>query len=120
MRSVIAATVHDSVLIDAPADEVHMAVKVALGIMTHLSYPWLMTEYEGKTIRYPIEAAADIGDNYNDMVGYDENDSKSMGVQNYIDYQLKLEHLKDNLESKVITEDQYNLIKDKLEALTKP
>lgn len=119
MRSVIAATVHDSVLIDAPADEVHTAVKVALGIMTHLPYPWLMTEYKGKTIRYPIEAAADIGDNYNDMVGYDEADSKSMGVQNYIDYQLKLEHLKDNLESKVITEDQYNLIKDKLEALIK-
>jgi len=117
MRSVIAATVHDSVLIDAPDEELETAIKVALGIMTHLNYPWLMTTFEGKQIRYPIEAEAEIGDTYNDMVEYDKELVDKLGIETYIRYALKLKHLKDNFESGVITEEQYEAVKDQLEKL---
>jgi len=119
MKSVIAATVHDSVLIDAPDNELKLAIKVALGIMTNLNYPWLFTTYEGKRIRYPIEAEAEIGATYNDMVEYDEKLVDQLGIQGYIDYAMKLERLKDNYESGIITEDQYEFVKGKIEDLIK-
>jgi DNA polymerase I-like protein with 3'-5' exonuclease and polymerase domains len=114
-KSVIIATVHDSILIDCPEEEIDKVSTLALYVMEHLDYPWLFTNYKGKRIRYPIEAEVDIGKTYNDMVGLDKDKLKHFDSYNsYIDYFEKIKMLQDMEESKDISKEQYEKIIDKL------
>ena len=110
LKSCIVATVHDSIVIDCPLDEVDKVANLALYIMKNLNYPWLFTEYKGKRIRYPIDAEVEIGNTYNDMVDYDEDIHKFKTLDDYIDYMGKLSRISDAKESGDITEEQYDTI----------
>lgn len=117
MKTVLAATVHDSVLLDAPRDEVHEAIKIALDIMQNLPYDWLFTNYKGERIRYPIEAEAGIGHTYNDMVDYDKEQIDRLGFDTYIEYQEKLKLLSDMNESGQLDKDVYEKVSTQIKAL---
>ena len=114
LRSVIAATVHDSILLDCPLEEIPKVAKLALYIMTHLPYPWLQYNHNGKMERYPIEAEVDICNNYNDEVPYDPELIDKLGYDKYIEYALKISRLSDMEESKVITEEQQKALEEKV------
>lgn len=108
MKSSIVATVHDSIVLDCPPEEVSIMYKVVKTIMENLPFDFLKVEYKGENIQYPIASDAEIGFNYNDAVGYDEEEVKEFKtLKGYINYHLSLQKLKDYFESKKITEEQY-------------
>ena len=74
LKTRVFVTVHDSIGLDCPPEEVPAVPEACLYIMTHLPFKWLFTTYKGKRIRYPIDADMDIGNNYNDMVSFDKDD----------------------------------------------
>ena len=116
LRSVIAATVHDSILMDCPEDEIPKVAKLALGIMTNLPYSWLMYNHNGKKERYPIEAEVDIGANYNDEVDYDPELINQLGYDKYLEYKIKLKRISDAEESEVLTKEQRAFLEKKVTA----
>lgn len=117
MRSRLVLTVHDSIVIDSPPEEIAIMEKVAKHIMENLPIPWLFIEWEGKTIRYPIKADSEIGVNYNDMVDYDEEELKTFNsIEGYCKYYNSVKHIKNYKDSKAIDEDKYNELIQVLEA----
>ena len=118
LKSKLALTVHDSVLIDCSPDELPEVPQAVLTIMTNLPFKWLFMQHEGKLIRYPIDAEMEIGNNYNDMVDYDPEDAtKFPSLDSYIKYYNTLNQLSDLYESKELAEDKYKVAKEKLENL---
>ena len=108
MKSDIVATVHDSIVLDCPPEEVSIIYKVVKTIMENLPFDFLKVEYKGENIQYPIASDAEIGFNYNDAVEYDEEEVKEFNsFKGYINYYLSLQKLKDYFESKKINEEQY-------------
>lgn len=118
LKSKLALTVHDSVLLDCPPEELPVVPQAVLTIMTNLPFKWLYIDYKGKLIRYPIDAEMEIGNNYNDMVDYDPEDAKSFSnLDEYINYYNTLGRLSDLYESKELEEDRYLEAKEKIEKL---
>ena len=116
-KSRMFVTVHDSVGIDCPPEEIPEVPNKCLEIMTHLPFKWLFIDYKGKRIRYPIDADMDIGLNYNDMVSFDWDDYKTFkNGDNYIKYNLELGKISDLKECKKITEEQADSMTKELEA----
>ncbi|AVR55586.1 DNA polymerase [Staphylococcus phage phiSA_BS2] len=108
MRSKLVATVHDSIVVDCPPEEVKTMSKVILTCMENLPFDFLFVDYMGEKIRYPIDADMEIGFNYNDAVEYDEEEIETFkSYQGYIKYHLALDKLSDYFESKKINEEQY-------------
>jgi DNA polymerase I-like protein with 3'-5' exonuclease and polymerase domains len=104
MRSKLVLTVHDSIVLDCPAEEVHTMAYVARYIMENLPIDWLFIDWKGERIRYPIKADVEIGVTYNDMVDYDVEEINSFQyIRNYCKYHLDLKNIKNYKESKVIT-----------------
>lgn len=108
MKSRIALTVHDSILIDCYLPELKLVYAIAKGVMENLPISWLKTTHKGKPIRFPITAEAEIGVTYNDMVDYDaEEIAKFKTARGFAKYWVAYNSIKDYLESGVITEEQY-------------
>ena len=119
MKSVIMVTVHDSIVVDAPPEEVETMKKVVLGCMENLPFDFLYTTHKGKKIRYPIKADMEIGLNYNDLVEYDDELVKTFNsYKGYIKYMLALQKINDYFESGVISkekkEEQDNRVKNNI------
>ena len=119
LKSKIIATVHDSILIDAPSKEVDLIGKVAKHIMENLPYDFLKVEIDGKVQNYPIEADYEIGLNYNDLVEYDDELVKTFNsYKGYIKYMLALQKINDYFESGIISkekkEEQDNKVKNSI------
>lgn len=109
LKTRVFVTVHDSIGLDCPPEEIPVVPEACLYIMTHLPFDWLYTDYKGKKIRYPIDADMDIGNNYNDMVSYDREDFLSFNnAENYIKYYRKLDYISDLKESGKLNEESYN------------
>lgn len=124
MKSKIVATVHDSIVIDCPPEEVKLIGKVSKHIMENLPYDFLSIEIDGEMKPYPIEADYEIGLSYNDMVDYDEELIKDFNsYKGYIKYKMALQTIEDYFESGKITEEEKeskeNYIKENKEAFTK-
>lgn len=108
LRSRVFVTVHDSIGIDCPPEEIPVVPEACLYIMTHLPFKWLFTTYKGKLIRYPIDADMDIGNNYNDMVSFDREDYSTFKDGNkYIKYYRILGYLSDLRDSGKLTDQEY-------------
>lgn len=109
LKSRIFVTVHDSIGLDCPPEEVPIVPEACMYIMTHLPFKWLYTTYQGKEIRYPIDADIEIGNNYNDMVEFDAKDYATFkDKDNYIKYYRILNYLSDLFESKKIDQEKYD------------
>src|SRR5699024_7858652 len=108
LKSKVIATVHDSILIDCPPEEAKIMAKVTLHIMENLPFDFLKAEIDGKEVQYPIKADMEIGLNYNDMVGYDEEEIDTFNsYQGYIKYMMNLQTLEDYKESGKLTDEQF-------------
>lgn len=117
LRSKIIITVHDSIVIDCPPEEVHLMAKVAKYVMENLPIDWLYIDWEGKKLRYPIKADCEIGITYNDMVDYDMDEINTFKtIKNYCKYKLDLKKIKNYKESKVISEEKYEELKRAIES----
>lgn len=112
MRSKVILTVHDSIVIDCPAEEVHIMARAAKYIMENLPIDWLFIDWKGEKLRYPIAADIEIGVTYNDMVDYDMEELNSFKtIKNYCQFKLDLKKVKNYKESKVITEEKHDEMK---------
>lgn len=108
LRSKMVLTVHDSIVIDSPPEEIHIIAAAGKYIMENLPIDWLFIDWKGERIRYPIEADVEVGINYNDMVDYDKDDLNSFNkVENYCKYHLSLKRVKDYKETGLIDEDKF-------------
>lgn len=116
LRSKIVLTVHDSIVLDCPPEEVHIMARAAKYVMENLPIDWLYIEWKGERLRYPIAADIEIGVTYNDMVDYDVEEINSfMSIKNYCKYKLDLKKIKNFKESKVITPDKADELKHAIE-----
>lgn len=107
LKSKIVATVHDSIVIDAPEEEVKLIGNVSKYIMENLPYDFLKVEMDGKLVPYPIEADYEIGLNYNDMVEYDEELLSTFNsIKGYIQYMMALQKIKNYYESDKISKEK--------------
>ena len=107
LRSKLVLTVHDSIVIDCPAEEVHIMARAAKYVMENLPIDWLFIDWKGEKLRYPIAADVEIGVTYNDMVDYNMEEINSFKtIEHYCKYNLDIKKIKNFKESKVITEDK--------------
>lgn len=107
LKSKIVATVHDSIVIDAPEEEVKLIGNVSKYIMENLPYDFLKVEMDGKLVPYPIESDYEIGLNYNDMVEYDEELLSTFNsIKGYIQYMMALQKIKNYYESDKISKEK--------------
>lgn len=107
MRSKIVLTVHDSIVIDCPPEEIITVSKVAKYIMENLPIDWLFIDWKGERMRYPIEADIEVGINYNDMVDFESEDFATFNsVEGYCKYYLDLKKVQDYKDAKFIEEDK--------------
>ena len=117
LRSKLILTVHDSIVLDCPPEEIHIVARAAKYIMENLPIDWLFIDWEGERIRYPIAADVEIGVNYNDMVGYDMEELNTFNtVANYCKYHLDLKKVKDYKNSGIITEEKAEEMKAMIES----
>jgi DNA polymerase I-like protein with 3'-5' exonuclease and polymerase domains/uracil-DNA glycosylase len=115
-RSKVILTVHDSIVLDCPPEEVHIMARAARHIMENLPIEWLTIDWKGEKLRYPVKADVEIGVTYNDMVDYDMEEINSFStIKNYCKYHLDLKRVKNYKESKVIDEDKYEELKKAIE-----
>lgn len=117
LRSKVVLTVHDSIVIDCPPEEIHLIAKAAKYIMENLPIDWLFIDWKGERLRYPIAADVEIGANYNDMVEYDMEEINTFAsIKGYCKYIKDLDKIKDYKNSKLITEEKYEELKAAIEA----
>jgi DNA polymerase I-like protein with 3'-5' exonuclease and polymerase domains len=117
MRSKIIITVHDSIVMDCPPEEVNIMAKVGKYVMENLPVDWLFIDWKGERLRYPIAADIEIGVTYNDMVGYNMDDLNSFKtIQNYCKFHLDLKKIKNYKETKIITPDKFEELTAAIEA----
>lgn len=108
LKTRVFVTVHDSIGLDCPPEEVPVVPEACLYIMTHLPFDWLYTTYKGKRMRYPVDADMDIGNNYNDMVSFDAKDFATFkNPDNYIKYYRTLGYISDLHESNKLNDKDY-------------
>ena len=107
MKSRIAITVHDSIVIDCPREEVDEVAKVACFIMENLPIDFLTINWKGEQMRFPIVADVEIGENYNDMVDYDaEEVNKFASYKGYVKYYKDQAKFEDYKNAGMISEEQ--------------
>lgn len=107
MKSRIAITVHDSIVIDCPREEVDEVAKVACFIMENLPIDFLTINWKGEQMRFPIVADVEIGENYNDMVDYDADEvNKFASYKGYVKYHKDQAKFEDYKNAGMISEEQ--------------
>ncbi|QIW88731.1 DNA polymerase I [Bacillus phage P59] len=117
LRSKVILTVHDSIVLDCPPEEIHIMARAARYIMENLPIDWLFIDWKGERIRYPIAADIEIGVTYNDMVDYDMEEINSFNsISGYCKYNLDLKKVKNYRESKVIDEEKEAQLKEAIKA----
>lgn len=117
LRSRIVMTVHDSIVIDCPPEEIKQMAKIGVHVMENLPIDWLYIDWEGERVRFPVTADAEIGITYNDMVDYDAEDLSTFAtVKGYCDYHMKKKHLKNCKNCGKLTEEKYEEFINLMEA----
>lgn len=117
MKSKIVATVHDSIVIDSPKEEIDNVIKVSKYIMENLPYDFLKTEYKGEIIQFPIVGDAEVGLTYNDVVEYNSEDFLTFNsVKGYSDYYNALNKIQHTFETGLISEEQKDQLQDKIKS----
>ncbi|UNA01550.1 thymidylate synthase [Bacillus phage vB_BcgM] len=109
LRSRIVLTVHDSIVIDCPKEEIKLMAHIGKTVMENLPIDWLYIDWEGERRRFPITADIEIGVTYNDMVDYNPDDLDTFeSVAGYCKYHGDLKNVKNYKNSKAITEEKYD------------
>ncbi|AAY52919.1 DNA polymerase [Listeria phage A511] len=110
MKSKLVLTVHDSIVVDCPPEEIEIMARVCKTIMENLPIDFLSIEWKGEKTKYPIEADIEIGTNYNDMVEYNPSELKEFNsLTGYVKYYKDLGKISDYMEAGIITEESMDL-----------
>lgn len=116
-RSRVIATVHDSILLDCPKEEIDIMAKAVPYIMNNLPIDFLKIDWKGKIVNYPVGTEAEIGENYNDMIEYNEDEFHSFkSVKGYVQYNYALEDVQNHFDNDMITQEQYDQAKSLVES----
>lgn len=106
-KSMIVATVHDSIVLDCHPDEIHEMAKVTKFLMENLPIPFLTMEWKGQPLKYPIVADLEIGENYNDLVDYDYEEIMTFSsLAGYVKYHKDQAKLGDYADTGLIPKEQ--------------
>lgn len=106
-RTRVIATVHDSIALDIPEDEIEEMVQVTQIIMENLPIDFLTVDLGNGPQRYPIASDVEIGHNYSDLVSFDIDDYRTFkSAKGYIKYYRDIHEIVANKDSKVITDEQ--------------
>lgn len=106
-RTRLVATVHDSIALDIPEDEIEEMVQVTQIIMENLPIDFLTVDLGRGPERYPIASDVEIGVNYSDLVSFDIDDFRTFNsAKGYIKYYRDIHEIVANKDSKVIPEEQ--------------
>lgn len=121
MKSLIVATVHDSVVLDVSPDEVISIAKICSYCFSYLDIPEIVhnpiknldVPDELKTsdteFRFPLHGEVELGTNYNNDVSYDPKELKEFKSPYwYCKYKYALLNLDEDLQNKLISEEKYN------------
>ena len=132
LKSVLAITVHDSIVIDCHPDEVEKAIAIVKYCMEHVDLPILTsndaTGYDvpeqyklpNNKFRFPLRAEPEIGLNYNDDVGFDKEEfEKFNSPTGYCKYYYAMTNLNELLEYQLEDEETVNRKKKELESKKK-
>lgn len=107
LKTKLVMTVHDSIVLDCPRDEIALMADTCKFIMENLPIPFLTIDWKGEKLRYPIGADVEIGVNYNDMADYDAELFASFATtKGYAKYHKDMGTFSDYEESGLITEEQ--------------
>lgn len=107
-RSKVVLTVHDSIVLDCPPEELEEVVRIARAIMENLPEEFLMVDWitNGTSMRYPIKADVEIGSNYNDMVDYGDDFKEFSSTEGYVKYYKSIGMLDDYKKADIIPSDK--------------
>lgn len=136
-KAKIVATVHDSIVIDVPRDEVLIVPLMAKFIMEHVALPQFIVNMDrvpdlkvadkykinDKQFRFPLFAEIEFGQVYGQELEFDVDKIKQMGLDNYMNfakeekfindsYNTKLGKAKEQEEKEQILEQQEQALKD--------
>lgn len=103
LKSKIVATVHDSIVVDVPKEELMIVPKVVKYLMEHVKlpnfildidkYPSLKVDDKYKIsdtqFRFPLFAEIEFGRVYGEELDFDEEKIKSIGIDKYLEYAQK-------------------------------
>ncbi|USL89322.1 DNA polymerase [Bacillus phage vB_BceH_LY2] len=116
LRSRIVLTVHDSIVIDCPPEEIKLMAYIGKYVMENLPIDWLFIDWKGERIRFPVTADVEIGTTYNDMVDYDADELDTFAsTKGYCKYLSDLKNVKNYKNSGAITEEKYEELKATIE-----
>lgn len=92
LRSKVVLTVHDSIVLDCPPEEIEEVARTAQFIMENLPVDFLTVDWiDGTPQRYPIASDVEIGETYNDVVKYYPEEFKTFqSVRGYVKYHQDL------------------------------
>lgn len=129
LKSVLAITVHDSIVIDCHPDEVEKAIAIVKYCMEHVDLPILTnndaTGYDvpeqyrlpNNKFRFPLRAEPEIGLNYNDDVAFEKEEfEKFNSPTGYCKYQYAMTNLDELLEYNLEDEETVARKKKELES----
>lgn len=85
-------------------------------IMENLPIDFLKYNHNGEEILYPVDTDVEIGFNYNDLIDFDLEQFKEFNsAKGYIKYHRDIRKANDHLDSKVITQEQYDKVIEQIE-----
>jgi len=130
LKAEMVLTVHDSIVVDCPPEEVSEVCDLMKYCFENLQVPELLDLDVGNLrvpekyllgngkFRLPLKGACEFGLNYNDDVEYDKEDLATFkSVTGFCKYQYTLIQLKEYLQAGILTEDQYNGKLQQMEAV---
>lgn len=111
------ATVHDSVVLDVHPEEIAEMTKVVKHIMENLPIDFLELEWEGETIKYPIEVDVEVGSTYGDIFPYDPEEFHSFKTtRGFTEYKKLEAYVEDSFDSKYIDRETYESLLKQVES----
>lgn len=115
-KSKLIATVHDSVVLDVHPDEITELTKVVKHIMENLPLDFLTIEWEGKKLKYPIEADVELGSTYGDIYPYDPEEFHSFkSTRGFTEYKKLEGYVEDSYDSNYISEEEHDNLIEQVE-----
>lgn len=106
-RTKVIATVHDSIALDIPEDEIEEMTQVIRIIMENLPIDFLNVDLGDGIERYPIASDVEIGLNYSDLVEFDLDEYRTFNsAKGYIKFHRDIHEIVANKDSEVITDEQ--------------
>lgn len=119
LRSKIAITVHDSVVVDMPKDEATKVPLLVKFIMEHLpieefimetkDFPTLKIDpkymINDHQFRFPLFAEIEFGKYYSDGLDFDKEKIDQIGLDKYYEYAMKCKYIEDKYNTQLASEE---------------